>query len=317
MRGGYDNCMNLNSQDIGKLGEMATLFEVSAYPKPGNVHRTHDFDNMSYEDFLVSSVCIRGHLEQVAAKAINYYPNLLSNIKVGDNILGAIEDTNRLVSTNTNLGISLLFMPIAAACATMDDDASIKYLPGTVDLIMRNTVVDDAIAFVKAIVLSKAGGMENKTSKYDVNNSNTIDELINNNINLYDLLQMSSKYDMISYELTNKLPVIFNIGFPSYSELSCEYPLNDSAIECYLRILSTTKDTLISRKYGDEIAEDISQKAQEILESTDIQTSQRLDALNKFDEYLHENKYNPGTTADFTAASIFVSLVDKYSQSGL
>ena len=159
--------------------------------------------------------------------------------------------------------------------------------------------------------------MENKTSKYDVNNSNTIDELINNNINLYDLLQMSSKYDMISYELTNKLPVIFNIGFPSYSELSCEYPLNDSAIECYLRILSTTKDTLISRKYGDEIAEDISQKAQEILESTDIQTSQRLDALNKFDEYLHENKYNPGTTADFTAASIFVSLVDKYSQSGL
>jgi hypothetical protein len=40
-------------------------------------------------------------------------------------------------------------------------------------------------------------------------------------------------------------------------------------------------------------------------------------ALKKFDEYLHENKYNPGTTADFTAASIFVSLIDKYSQSGL
>jgi triphosphoribosyl-dephospho-CoA synthase len=42
-----------------------------------------------------------------------------------------------------------------------------------------------------------------------------------------------------------------------------------------------------------------------------------LEALKKFDEYLHENKYNPGTTADFTAASIFVSLIDKYSQSGL
>jgi triphosphoribosyl-dephospho-CoA synthase len=68
---------------------------------------------------------------------------------------------------------------------------------------------------------------------------------------------------------------------------------------------------------GIEVAEDISQKAAEILETTEIQTDKRLEALKKFDEYLHENKYNPGTTADFTAASIFVSLIDKYSQSGL
>jgi triphosphoribosyl-dephospho-CoA synthase len=128
---------------------------------------------------------------------------------------------------------------------------------------------------------------------------------------------MSSKYDKISYELTNKLPVIFNVGFPTYSELTMENPLNDSAVETYLKILSTTNDTLITRKYGIEVAEDISQKAAEILETTEIQTDKRLEALKKFDEYLHENKYNPGTTADFTAASIFVSLIDKYSQSGL
>ncbi|RAP51345.1 MAG: hypothetical protein BZ133_03280 [Methanosphaera sp. SHI613] len=309
--------MNLNSQDIGKLGEMATLFEVSAYPKPGNVHRTYNFDNMSYEDFLISSVCIRGHIEQVADKASKYYPNLLNNIRLGDNILGTIEDTNRLVNTNTNLGIALLFMPIAAACATMGEGTSIKYMPNAVDILMRNTVVDDAIAFVRAILLSKAGGMDNKTSKYDVNNKNTIDEITTNRINLYDLLEMSSKYDKISYELTNKLPVIFNVGFPTYSELTRENPLNDSAVETYLKILSTTNDTLITRKYGIEVAEDISQKAAEILETTEIQTDKRLEALKKFDEYLHENKYNPGTTADFTAASIFVSLIDKYSQSGL
>lgn len=317
MLGGSDKYMNMNSQDIGKLGEIAALFEVSAYPKPGNVHRTHDFDNMSYEDFLISSVCIRGHLEQVANKTSKYYPNLLNEIRMGENILGSVEDTNRLVNTNTNLGISLLFMPIGAACATLDNVDSIEYLASAVDLLMRNTVVDDAIAFVKAIILSKAGGMDNKTSKYDVNNSNTINELKDNNINLYDLLKMSAKYDRISYELTNKLPVIFKVGFPTYSTLSKEYPLNDSAIETYLKILSTTNDTLISRKYGEEVSEDISKRAKEILDTTDIQTPERLESLNKFDEYLHENKYNPGTTADFTAASIFVSLIDKYSQSGL
>ena len=29
--------------------------------------------------------------------------------------------------------------------------------------------------------------------------------------------------------------------------------------------------------------------------------------LKEFDDYLFNNKYNPGTTADLTAASIFVS----------
>jgi len=308
--------MNLNSQDIGKLGEMATLFEVSAYPKPGNVHRTYDFEDMAYEDFLISSVCIRGHIEQVANKAFKYYPTLLSNIKLGENILGSVEDTNKLVNTNTNLGISLLFMPIAAATAMLGDD-SIESLPNLVDILMRNTQVDDAIAFVKAIILSKAGGMDNKVSKYNVNNSNTIDELMTNNINLYDLLELSSKYDLLSYELTNKLPVIFKIGFPTYANLFDEYSLNDAAIETYLTILSKTNDTLITRKYGQDIAEDVSKRAKNILDTTEIESKNRLDALNKFDKYLHENRYNPGSTADFTAASIFVTLINKYSQTGL
>ena len=32
--------------------------------------------------------------------------------------------------------------------------------------------------------------------------------------------------------------------------------------------------------------------------------------LNEFDNYLYENKLNPGTTADLTAASIFVSYLE-------
>jgi len=34
------------------------------------------------------------------------------------------------------------------------------------------------------------------------------------------------------------------------------------------------------------------------------------DKLNEFDNYLYENKLNPGTTADLTAASIFVSYLE-------
>jgi len=32
-----------------------------------------------------------------------------------------------------------------------------------------------------------------------------------------------------------------------------------------------------------------------------------MDKVAEFDEFLYKNKYNPGTTADLTAASIFVS----------
>ena len=32
-----------------------------------------------------------------------------------------------------------------------------------------------------------------------------------------------------------------------------------------------------------------------------------METVAQFDDYLYENKYNPGTTADLTAASIFVS----------
>ena len=32
-----------------------------------------------------------------------------------------------------------------------------------------------------------------------------------------------------------------------------------------------------------------------------------IDRVAEFDDYLFKNKYNPGTTADLTAASIFVS----------
>lgn len=309
--------MLLESNEIGKLGEIATLLEVSAYPKPGNVHRTQDFEDMKYEDFLISSVCIGQPLRNVTEKTFHYYPNLIDQINVGEDILECVEHTNRLVKTNTNLGIALLLIPLAASVATITSDESINVLPGKLDLILKYSQPDDAIAFVKAIVLSNAGGMDKKTDKYDVNNDNTINDIIQNNINLFNLLEMSSKYDKLSYELTHKLPVLTKIGFSTYTDLTNQYTKNDATLELYLRILSTTPDTLISRKYGEKIAKNVSDKAKSILKDTDIATEERKDSLIEFDNYLRSNKYNPGTTADFTAASIFISLIQYYSTKNL
>lgn len=309
--------MILNSRNIAQLGEIATLLEVSAYPKPGNVHRTQDFDDMIYEDFLISGTVLRESLEIVAYNASKYYPNLLDKIQIGDAILQSIKTTNKLVNTNTNLGISMLMIPISAGCGALENETSIYNLPKMVDIIMKNTRSEDAVALTKAILLSKAGGLENKTSDYDVNNKNTIEEIITNNINLYDLFKISSKYDKISYELINGLPVISEIGYPTYCKYEEEYSKNDVTLETYLTLLSKVPDTLISRKYGDEVAEDVTKRAKDILKNTEIATKERIKEMKEFDKYLRKNKYNPGTTADFTAASLFVGLVDKYSKTGL
>lgn len=311
--------MMLNSRNIAQLGETAALLEVSAYPKPGNVHRTQDFDNMTYEDFLISASILRENLEIVAYNAHNSYPNLLNRIHVGEAILRTVRSTNKIVETNTNLGISMLMIPISAGCGALINSDNIYHLPKTVDVIMKNTLPDDAVALIKAIVLSKAGGMENKTSKYDANNKNTVEDIIHNNINLYDLFKMSSMYDKISYELVNGLPIISKYGFPTFTKLDeeGEYSKNDITLEIFLTVLANVPDTLISRKYGLDVAKNVSKRAKNILKKTDMSTEERLNELKEFDTFLRKKRYNPGTTADFTAASLFVGLVDKYANIGL
>ncbi len=308
--------MILTTQDIAKLGEISTLLEVSAYPKPGNVHRTQDFSDMKYEDFLISSACLRESLEVASYNGHKTYP-YLNQIGIGECILASVRSTNNLVHTNTNLGISMLHIPIAATCGALIQEKSINNLPKTLDTIIRNTDVDDAVALVKAISLADAGGMDNKTSEYDVNNNSTLDDIRNNHINIYDLLKMSADYDKIAYELTNGLPIVTECGYPAYAKYVDEYPINDITLEVYLTILSNNTDTLINRKYGEEISQKVSMKAKQIWENTDIGTTDRLASLKEFDYYLRKNKYNPGTTADFTAASLFVGLVDKYSLTGI
>ena len=309
--------MNLTSSEIGRLGDISTLYEGAGYPKPGNVHRTQNFKNMYFEDFLVSSVVIKDNLEQVAQKTFKCYPNSLNEVNLGQNILNCVKETSNLVNTNTNLGICMLLIPIASAVATLVNQNSINSLADNLDVLIKNTQVNDAIALTNSIKISEAGGMENKPSKYDINDNDTIDEIIENKITMYDLLKFSEKYDKISYELVNKLPVITKIGYPEYINTLNGFSRNDATIQTFLTILANVPDTLISRKYGEEISNNVTKTAKKILDNTDIGTKERLDALNKFDSYLYNKKYNPGTTADFTAASIFVGLLDKYFKTGI
>ncbi len=55
---------------VGKCASLAALLEVSAYPKPGNVHRLKDFPDTKYEHFLAGSVSLGSRMREIAEKGI-------------------------------------------------------------------------------------------------------------------------------------------------------------------------------------------------------------------------------------------------------
>ena len=288
--------MALEPNQIAKIAQIASVLEVSGQPKPGNVHRTRDFDDMVFEDFLLSAVVV-GDIFREACSSIN--KDKLEEAHLGRYICEAVRETNKWVETNTNLGIMMMCMTIACSAAISD---SFDELQDNIVKIMDATTVDDACDLYDAINLADAGGMGDQDD-FDVNSASAKDELRANGQTMYDVLEISAGWDRLANELTNGMPVCFEIGYPTYSKLRETSSLNKSSVLTFLKILSEVPDTLISRKYGDEVAESVSFKTKELLSCEDDFDIK----VKEFDDYLFDNGYNPGTTADLTAASIMLS----------
>ena len=301
--------MLMEAKEIAKLAQIASVLEVSGWPKPGNVHRTRNYDDMVFQDFAISAVVIGDTMEAVASQAKEI--DDLSKAELGRYIFQAVDETNRWIETNTNLGIMMMCIPIAAAASISD---SFDEIQENVGRLMDATTVEDAVNLYDAINVADAGGMGDQ-EEFDVMSEKAKDELRANNQTMFDVLEISAGWDRLANELTNKMPVCFEIGYPTFFEVwkNCDDVdvINKATVLTFMTILSQIPDTLISRKYGNEVAESVSQKASEILEFKDDDSF--LEKLLEFDDYLYDNKLNPGTTADLTAASIFLSyLADNF-----
>ena len=285
----------MNADEIAKIAQIASALEVSGYPKPGNVHRTRDFEDMEFEDFIISGIVI-GDTIREATRDVD-----VNNPQLGKYILQAVSETDRWIKNNTNLGIVMMLTPIAVACRISNSFDEIR---DNIKLIMSNTSVDDACDLYDAINIADAGGMGDQ-DEYDVSSDNAKQELKDNNQTMFDVLKISAPWDMLAREMTSDMPAVFEIGYPAYYEFRKEKSKNESCVLTFLTILSQVPDTLISRKYGSDEALKISMMTRDLLNLKD--SSDFQEKLKEFDDYLFKNKYNPGTTADLTAASIFVS----------
>ncbi|MGL4669603.1 MAG: triphosphoribosyl-dephospho-CoA synthase [Methanobacteriaceae archaeon] len=315
------------------MAQIASILEVSGYPKPGNVHRTRDFEDMVFEDFLISGIAIGNTINKAAEKGItiknsidssnnNNTDNInntnsnnsnnntkYSNANLGALILEAVSETDRWVANNTNLGIIMLLVPISCAGAM---SSNLEELRSNIGILMNNTTSTDAVNLYKAITIADAGGM-GEQEEFDVASSDSLKELIENNISMFDVLDISASWDDLARELTTGMPITFDIGAPIFSRLKKTNTINSATLTTFLTILAKIPDTLISRKYNLKKAQDVSNKAQKLLAAINITKKD----IEEFDDYLYFNKLNPGTTADLTASSIMVSyLSDYYNSNG-
>ncbi|MDR2829950.1 MAG: triphosphoribosyl-dephospho-CoA synthase [Methanobrevibacter sp.] len=302
----------MSPEKIAKIAQISSILEVSGYPKPGNVHRTRDFTDMEFEDFLISGVVIGDSVKEVATQVLKINPKIKSNEAfLGKYILKAVEETDKWIANNTNLGIIMMLIPIAASGAI---SGNLTELQENIGLLMENTNVFDAIALYKAINMTKAGGMGSR-DEFDVTSDKAQKELIVKNQSMYDVLKISASWDSLASELTSKMKITFNIGFRRFHDFKKDYSTNISTVLTFLTILSNVPDTLISRKYGEDKAKEVSKLAKELLDHDNYSDLTFQNKLIEFDDFLFENKLNPGTSADLTAASIMVSyLNDCYTE---
>lgn len=314
-----DNIKRLTNY-IRMCGELACLLEVSATPKPGNVHRFRDFDDTKYEDFLAASVTFGKHLEDLAMKGLQLKEGKISwdQINLGQNIFEAIKDSDFFyLGGNTNLGIILLLAPLSiAAGMTIKNEngnffCDVMALQNNVIEVMINSTIDDAVHVSNGIAYISPGGLGN-VDKFDVTNPNIREELESTNTTLVKLMGECKDRDNICYELALGYPIAFGKGIKTLEETMIRTgDINLAIIDTYLEILASYPDTLIKRKFGAKKAMEIATRASAIINLGGACTIEGRRELEEFDIELREEeeKINPGTTADLVAAIVFVYLL--------
>jgi triphosphoribosyl-dephospho-CoA synthase len=306
------------SSDVTNLVERIAIFaavlEVSASPKPGNVHRFKDFEDTKYEHFLGAAIGAGPIWRRTAERGVLTALGELkfNQIGVGEEILAAVtEGTRWHTGRNTNLGIVLLLVPLcAAAGATLVlEKTSVQDLRVALSTVLQNTTVEDAIAVVKAINLVRPGGLST-VSEYSVTNSNIINQMQEDNVDLMSLFKICSTYDLICFEYLHNFQITFEHGVPAFQESITKTNFNHATIQTFLILLATHPDTHISRKFGQETANRVNLRAKQTLVKGGVYTTEGWEEIHLLDKELHKARINPGSIADITAATLFVSLYD-------
>lgn len=306
----------MDIEDIARAAQLASALEVSGYPKPGNVHRTADLKGVTFEHFIASSIAIGPVLLDVAKKGFRAGKGEIKtvDIGVGGTIKSATENTMKWQRDgNTNLGIVLLLTPLAAAAGlTLAKEGKIemKKLRANLSNVLKSTTSEDALNVYDAILIANPEGL-GKVDELDLKNETSKKRIKEEQISLYEIMDISSRWDNISREWITDMQITFEFGYPLVKKLYGKTKnMNTTTVQSFLEILSKYPDTYVQRIHGKKIAEKVSEKAKAIIKEGGMLTKTGGVLIAKFDEELREKNINPGTTADLISSSLMLAILD-------
>jgi triphosphoribosyl-dephospho-CoA synthase len=272
-----------NTLPIGTAATLACIYEATA-PKPGNVHRGADFEDVTYVDFVTSAVVAGPIIAQT------------SQLGVGRAILEAVTATRDAVETNTNLGTLLLLAPLAAIT---DNETHADQIGS----LLSALTADDTRQVYKAIRRSSAGGLGR------VNEADVADDPPPE-MSLVDAMRLASDRDLVARQYVSNFADVFRIADWIEEGVSKSWSLDDAIVRAHIRQLAAEGDSLIARKCGPDAAAQCRAMAGQVMDTGEPGDEAYHRALDDFDFWLRSDGHrrNPGTTADLIAAALFVLL---------
>lgn len=273
-----------------QIAGLACAMEVMC-PKPGNVGPGRPFKYINEMSFLVSATGLAAAFEDEGAS-------------VGRMVEEAAIVTKNWVDRNTNLGMILLLAPLVNALSAE------KLERDFVRKVLEDLGEDDSRRIGRAIRIASPEGL-GASEKYDVRRETPP---------IMEAMKFASRWDSIAREYDTGYEITFCMTAPWLAGLWREgRALKSCVLQTYLMLLGEVSDTLISRKLGREASETVSREAREILRAGGCFTPEGRGKIAKLESSLAhpDNLLNPGTTADLTAAGIFVFLARELDRSDL
>lgn len=265
-----------------------------AVRKPGNVSLASPGHGMQARHFLDSAAA--------AAPAL-----IARGRPVGERIEAAVEATWAVAGCNTNLGILLLCAPLAVAAeGLLDPQAPQPLDPQALQArcaaVCQALSLDDSRAAYRAIARAHPGGL-GRRAQGDVHAPPSLP--------LQAAMALAADRDRIAQAYTQGLAELFAPGLRQWQAAA---PIGVEGLpvaavqSVFLAFLGSAPDSHIVRKHGPGPAQAVTEQARrwQLRQAP----GQALDALHDFmawDAELKAAGLNPGTSADFTVATLMLA----------
>ncbi len=263
---------------VADLYRAACLAELDAL-KVGNVHKHAPGHRMQVADFVASAEASAPALARQSAR-------------VGERVRDAVAATIAAVGQNTNLGILLLCAPLAVAA---EADGPLRK---ALDAVLAELDERDGAAVFEAIRTANPGGL-GRAERHDVG-------VGGEPVPLLAAMAEAAERDRIARAYASGFADVFAIGLPALAAARAQ---GLDAAWCtsavHLAYLTRVPDSHIARKHGPARAETVRREAEAALGDLDLSKSP-VETLLAYDRRLKKEGINPGTSADFTVATVFL-----------